>query len=513
MSFHSWLQNLRSALAPSPSQRKHRRRGSLRAATHRPILEVLEDRLTPSFSPITSYSVGTNPVAIVTADFNHDGRLDLATANYNDRNVSVRLGDGQGGFGAANEFGTGPAPRSLVAADFNNDGHPDLAVMNDIRNDWRLPTISLLMGAGDGTFLSPVDTYDWVTPLSAAAGDFNADGNLDLVYTIDYGLGDVEIEALLGNGQGGFVTGNWAALVDTVALAVADLNANGIPDVVTANYANTVTVLLDNDWPSYFDPGYTEFPTGQSPRAVAIGDFTGDGIPDAVTAGQTVDVLPGRGDGTFDNPISRSANTSGITTVAAADFNGDGKLDVVTADPTAGIVSVFLGNGNGALSAPFDHEAGSLPKAVAAGDFNGDGRTDVAAANASSNTVSVLLNDGAWSTPVPIPRISITDFAKSEGKKGQTTVFTFTVTLSAACDEPVTLSYRTVNGTATSGDYVAKTGTLAFAPGETTKTITIEVKGDNRKEANETFYLDLFDLSSNALFTKNRGIGTILNDD
>jgi hypothetical protein len=59
----------------------------------------------------------------------------------------------------------------------------------------------------------------------------------------------------------------------------------------------------------------------------------------------------------------------------------------------------------------------------------------------------------------------------------------------------------------------AKTGTLAFAPGETTKTITIEVKGDSKKEANETFYLDLFAGSSNALFTKNRGLGTILNDD
>ena len=58
-----------------------------------------------------------------------------------------------------------------------------------------------------------------------------------------------------------------------------------------------------------------------------------------------------------------------------------------------------------------------------------------------------------------------------------------------------------------------KSGTLTFAPGETTKTITIEVKGDNRKEADETFYLDLFDLSSNAQFTKSRGIGTILNDD
>ncbi len=59
----------------------------------------------------------------------------------------------------------------------------------------------------------------------------------------------------------------------------------------------------------------------------------------------------------------------------------------------------------------------------------------------------------------------------------------------------------------------AKTGTLTFAPGETTKTITIAVKGDSKKEANETFYLDLFGLSGNALFTKNRGLGTILNDD
>ncbi len=77
------------------------------------------------------------------------------------------------------------------------------------------------------------------------------------------------------------------------------------------------------------------------------------------------------------------------------------------------------------------------------------------------------------------------------------------------------MSFRTVNGTAktSNGDYVAKTGTLTFAPGETTKTITIEVKGDSKKETNETFYLDLFDSSSNSLFTKNRGTGTILNDD
>jgi hypothetical protein len=112
------------------------------------------------------------------------------------------------------------------------------------------------------------------------------------------------------------------------------------------------------------------------------------------------------------------------------------------------------------------------------------------------------------------PRISITDVSKKEGKKGQTTLFTFTVTLSAAYDQAVTMSFRTVDGTAkTSDDYLTRTGTLIFARGETTKSITIEVKGDSKREANETFYLDLFGLSSNALFTGNRGIGTILNED
>ena len=78
-------------------------------------------------------------------------------------------------------------------------------------------------------------------------------------------------------------------------------------------------------------------------------------------------------------------------------------------------------------------------------------------------------------------------------------------------DQAVTMSYRTAK--TSDADYVAKTGTLTFAPGETTKAITIEVKGDRKKEANETIYLDLFGNSSNSLFTKSRGLGTILNDD
>ena len=79
---------------------------------------------------------------------------------------------------------------------------------------------------------------------------------------------------------------------------------------------------------------------------------------------------------------------------------------------------------------------------------------------------------------------------------------------------PVTVSYSTANGTATSrDDYTAASGTLTFAPGETTKTITIRAKGDRKKESDETFFVNLFDVSGDAILLDAQGIGTILNDD
>ena len=133
-----------------------------------------------------------------------------------------------------------------------------------------------------------------------------------------------------------------------------------------------------------------------------------------------------------------------------------------------------------------------------------------------SGEINAMMGDGQGVGTIldDEPRISINDVTRTEGSKG-TTNFTFSITLSAAYDETVTMSYRTTNGTATTsnGDYSGKSGKLTFRPGERTKTITITVKGDGTREADELFYLDLFGLSSNALFTKNRGIGTILNDE
>jgi hypothetical protein len=190
-------------------------------------------------------------------------------------------------------------------------------------------------------------------------------------------------------------------------------------------------------------------------------------------------------------------------------------------------VTVQYATANGTATAGSDYQARSGTLSIPAGQTTGTitvliigdrlpEPNETFFVNLSGATNATIADGQGIGTVVDNePRISISDVTRSEGKRNKTTLFTFTVTLSVPYDQPVTMSFRTVDGTAktSDNDYVARTGTLTFAPGQTTKTITIEVKGDTRKEADETFYLDLFGLSSNALFTRNRGIGTIRNDD
>ncbi len=616
MSIRSWLQYVHSSLASVHGIQGGRPRHEVQSEAIQLSLEPLEDRRMLSFSFAGNYDTGFSySPAIATADFNNDGALDLAaTVGSSLPRISVRLGDGAGGFGAAQEFAVGGYdPNSIFVADFNHDTKLDILEAG-------VGDFNILMGNGDGTFQSAVTTYTGDFP-QVALGDFNNDSSIDLVvgwYHWDFGL---HYQPYLGNGLGGFAAGTAENIQGAGELAAVELNNDGRLDVALADGR----VLLGNGNGTFqFDYNQQFLLNG---GAIATGDFTDEENADVVVASDTqLAVLPGRGDGGFHAPIHYSSNGIPHSAVATTDVDGDGKLDAVVADKNAATVSAMLGNGDGTLRFAGAFPTGSSPSSVAIGDFNGDGRPDVAVANADSNNFSVLLNDGNWATVPPPPptisigdttvtegnagtnnatfavtlagpaavdvsvryetqnvtatqltdyaftsgtltisagqtsgtitvaihgdrlaeftesfsvnlsaptnaaiadgqaigtiidnepRISISDVSKAEGKKGATTLFKFTITLSAAYDQPVTMSYRTVDGTATTAgsDYVAKSGTLTFAPGEITKTITIEVKGDSKRETNEYFYLDLYGNSSNSLFTKSRGIGTILNDD
>jgi len=190
-------------------------------------------------------------------------------------------------------------------------------------------------------------------------------------------------------------------------------------------------------------------------------------------------------------------------------------------------VTVAYATANGAATAGSDYQATSGTLTFAPGETSKTATVLVTGDRLAEPNETFFVNLGGPTNALIIdgrgvgtimddePRISINNVSRKEGKKNQTTLFTFTVSLSVAYDQPVTMSFCTVDGTAktSDGDYVPKSGTLTFAPGETTKTIAIEVKGDSKKEADEAFYLDLFGNSGNSLITKSRGIGTILNDD
>lgn len=511
------IHTLLNCRTSTPTRRRPIRR---RPTSSRLFLESLEDRCLLSFSPAVSYPVSGSPQAVVTGDFNGDGRLDLAVANSSSNSVSILRGNANGTFQPAQNFATGAVPRSLAVGDFNKDGKLDLVTANAGAYE-----VSVLSGNGDGTFRAPTNIEIGLRQLSVAVGDFNSDGTLDLAvastvlysgYNASY-PGAVEYDVLLGHGDGSFGAPSrnkisFGDSIYTAAVTVADFNNDGKLDFAMAlatQFSQNVTVALGTG-AGALGPA-TSFTVGYAPEAVAAGDVNGDGKVDLVTAnlsGDSVSVLLGSGTGSFGAAQDYDAGSQ-PRSVAMADFDGDGKIDLVSANAVG--VTVLLGNGTGSFKGPVSVAAGSYPFGVAVGDFNGDGRRDVVSANANSNNVSVLLNDGIWPA-AGTPSITINDVTIIEGNIG-TTAATFVVSLSAAFGQPVTIHYATADRSAVAGsDYQTASGTLTFAPGVTSQTITVLVNGDRESESSEFFLLQLTS-PTNAFVSDPSGTGTIVDDE
>jgi len=181
-----------------------------------------------------------------------------------------------------------------------------------------------------------------------------------------------------------------------ISVAVGDVNGDERPDLAVANSGgNTVSVLLGNG-DGTFQSALT-LTAGSYPDSVAVGDVNGDGRPDLVVANyysNDVLVLLGNGDGTFQPALSFDAGTNPHS-VAVRDVNGDGRPDLAVANAGSNNVSVLMSYGDGTFQPALSFGAGTYPISVAVGDFNGDGRPDLATANYNSNDVSVLINNTA----------------------------------------------------------------------------------------------------------------------
>jgi len=293
---------------------------------------------------------------------------------------------------------------STVTGDFNNDGIPDLAgVAYSDHLVW------VYLGKGDGTFSAGIPLEVGSHPVGIVAKDLNGDGNMDLAVIRDDYDNSGDLVILTGNGDGTFKNPlvyllNYAPYGPT-GLAVGDFNGDGIPDIATCTLGNSVSVMFGSGDGTFQSP--IVLTAGSTNTGLAASDLNGDGVDDIVVSSKEamVSVLLSNGDGTFQPPSDYAYAVGNF--MAVGDINNDGIPDVVSGSQLnqGPALTVLLGNGDGTFRPPLTYAATDEIGGVYLADLNGDGFLDVVTPFQWDSGGSVYLNngDGTFQPAAPLP--------------------------------------------------------------------------------------------------------------
>ena len=371
------------------------------AAGSSPSIEVLIATGAGEFAPPVALMGrdGTLEGGLVIDDFNSDGLLDIATSSRISDDVAVFIATAPDAFEPAVFLSAGGNPENIAAADLNLDGNVDLVVDNSNTED-----VSVFLGNGDGSFAPEIRQLSFrPTRGCLALEDVNRDGIPDLIGIERTSFQPTLLLVHFGEGDGQFGSRTEFPLEEASRICrIADLNADGLVDVVIGDTREQVSVLLGNQAGSFDDR--TSFSAGNSLDSIVVDDFDGDNRADVLALSDlSVNLLAGNGDGTLAAGRSSEFGDGGNAAFSnqLADFDGDGVNDLVVAARLDGIL-LLSGDGRGGFSLlnriPVQRMSG-----IDAGDLNNDGLTDIVIVREFPlNTVFVYLanSDGTFADPI-----------------------------------------------------------------------------------------------------------------
>ena len=368
-----------------------------------------------SLYPLGFVDTINSPGAVVLADVNGDGIPDIVEIGT-DQTITVMLGNGDGTFRPTNQFYvTGNLPKALAVADVNRDGNPDIVAVN-----YTDATVAVLLGNGDGTFKAQTadekaagngtaaPTYPvGKGAMSVVLVDLNGDGKPDIV-TADYL--DNTLSVLLNKGDGTF----GARTVVTVGfgpdfVTSADMNKDGKPDILVSDSSdNAFSVLLGNGDGTFkvqAEIRVSVRPAHATLQMLVVGDFDKDGNLDVIstnadTNSDIVVAYPGNGDGSFGKPYGIQTGQQTLFLQTAALTGSGGNLDLIAGSFADSTLRVLFGKGNGGFNSAVTYPASGLTTSLATqplavADLDGDGKPDIVLVNATGSFLQVMHNDGS----------------------------------------------------------------------------------------------------------------------